>query len=195
MGRGIFVLLVVVLASCTNEDVLLGDRLFKSGDYKQAVEAYTEYLALKPDHIKSIYNRGRSYEELGQFARAEADFQHVLKLDPNHMQARLSISNGMYRNRQFEDVIYQTTLVLEETQNANAYLLRARAYQKTGKLKDAMADYNSAIALNDELGEAYFYRGTLKIYGKRKAAACADFKIAESLDIQAAKKARKDYCN
>ena len=193
-GSIFIVLLLIAFGSCKNEDAILGDRYFKIGEYDKAIVAYTDYLSLKPDNIKSIYNRGRAYEELGKYDLAVKDFNNVLKFDPNHVQAHLSLAADFYRQKLYQDAIYQCDLVLEVNQNAHAYLLRARGKQKSGKIKDAMADYNAAISLNDNLGEAYFYRGTLKIYTKNKTAACADFKIAESLDMQAAATARKQYC-
>ncbi len=188
-------MLVVALGSCKNEDAIIGDRYFRNHEYNKAIVAYTDYLDLKPDNIKSLYNRGRAYEELKKYKEAFEDFSEVLKIDPNHVQAHLSVAADFYRKKLFKDAIYQCDLVLKNTQNANAYLLRARGRQKIGQVRDAMDDYNAAISLNSDLGEAYFYRGTLKIYSKKKSSACADFKIAESLNIQAAAKARKDYCN
>jgi len=195
MKQGIFLIWLIVLGSCNKEDALIGDRYFRNGEYQKAITAYTEYLRLKPDNIKSYYNRGRAYEELGDYVNAVLDFNEVLNLDPDHVQAHLSIAAGFYRRKLYQDVIYQCDLVLENSQNADAYLLRARSKHKSGMIRSAMDDYNASISLDNDLGDAYFYRGTLKIYMKRKSSACADFKIAESLDVQAAVKARKEYCN
>jgi tetratricopeptide (TPR) repeat protein len=189
------ILLFIALGSCKNEDAIIGDRYFRSGEYEKAIDSYTDYLALKPDNIKSLYNRGRAYEELGKYQEAVKNFNKVLELDPNHMQAHLSIAAEFYRQKLYQDAIYQCDLVLKNNQSSHAYLLRARGKQKSGKIREAMADYNAAISLDSNMGEAYFYRGTLKIYSKMKTSACADFKIAESLNMQAATTARKEYCN
>ncbi len=190
----VFLLLISVIGACKNEDAYIGDRYYRNGEYEKAIEAYTEYLQLKPSNIKSIYNRGRAYEELGEYNAAVMDFKKVIDIDPNHVQARLSVASDLYRNKLYKDAIYQCDLVLEHTQSAMAYFIRARGNQKSGNINLAMDDYKSAISLDSEFGEAYFYRGTLQIYRKQKSAACNDFKIAESLDIATATKARKDYC-
>lgn len=190
----IFSIFFVALGACKDEDAYLGDRYFNSKEYQKAIDAYTKYLELKPFNIKSIYNRGRAFEELGRYTEAVNDFNKVLKLEPNHVQSRLSVVNDLYRKKLYKDAIYQCDLVLKHSQNKMAYFMRARGNQKIGKTGSAMDDYNATIALDQEFGEAYFYRGTLKIYKRLKQSACNDFKIAESLDIVAASKARKDYC-
>ena len=67
-----FIILGLVLTSCGNEDEIMGDRLFEQGKYHDAISAYTKYLELQPTHVKSIYNRGRAFEELGQYGEASS---------------------------------------------------------------------------------------------------------------------------
>lgn len=191
----LFFLILFVLQGCKDESAYIGDTYFNQGEYKKAIEAYTNYLKLNPANIKSLYNRGRAYEELGQFEIALVDFNEVLVNDPNHLQAQLSLAGYNYRNKLYEDVIYDCSIVLDSyPQNADALLLRGRSHQKTGKTNLAMDDYNAAISVDEDMGEAYFYRGILQIYLKKVSLACNDFKIAESLNINAASKALKDYC-
>ena len=92
----LFIVLVNILFACQNENSLLGDRYFEAGDYQKAIEAYNEYLKLKPRHVKSIYNRGRCYQELGQYDRAMVDFNKVVDLD-EHVECwwRLAFEDGL----------------------------------------------------------------------------------------------------
>ena len=46
---------------------------------KKAIELYTESLKLKPNDTKSLYRRGRAYEELKDFDNAVSDFNKVLE--------------------------------------------------------------------------------------------------------------------
>ena len=69
----LFIILMAISSSCQNEKSLLGDSYFKEGEYEKAIEAYTNYLKLKPKHVKTIYNRGRCYQELGKFNKAMED--------------------------------------------------------------------------------------------------------------------------
>ena len=87
------------------------------------------------------------------------------------------------------------TKVIElNNNNAQAYFIRGRAYQKLNKTKPAMDNYNTAINYNPNLGGPYMYRGMLKIHTNRKKAGCSDLKKAKSLNEPNADKLLKKYC-
>jgi len=71
------------LFSCERDSSKLGDQYFNSGEYELAIQEYTEYLKLRPKHVKTIYNRGRAYEEMGIYQRALEDFLTVIDIDEN----------------------------------------------------------------------------------------------------------------
>ena len=58
MGKkSIFSLVIMIFAllGCEDDSSRVGDRYFKNGEYQKAVDAYSEYLALKPNNIKTLY--------------------------------------------------------------------------------------------------------------------------------------------
>ena len=83
--------LCTFLVSCNDDVTRKGDQFYNEGQYKEAVDAYSEYLKTNPKDVKSLYNRGRAYEELNQMEKAEADFSAVLDLAPNNLSANLSM--------------------------------------------------------------------------------------------------------
>jgi len=197
LKTNIFILFIAVIfiTGCEDDSSRIGDKYFNNGDYQKAVEAYSEYLSLKPNNIKALYNRGRAYEELGMYDQALVDFNKVLVNDINNLPAQLSIVKDLYRRKAYEDAIYKCDLILEtDPRNAQAFLLQGQSYQKMGKIKEAMKSYNTSISTNTDFGEAYLYRGILRIYLKQRSSACNDFKIAQSLKVSAASKALEDYC-
>lgn len=191
-----FIVLVVGVFSCRDETSLEGDRYFRNGDYEKAVEAYTEYLVLKPKDIKTIFNRGRAYEELNQVDQAIKDFEAVLKEDPNHTSALLSMArNFHYRLEDYENsVFYLDKVIALDGNNARAYLMRGKSHQKLANLNEAMSDYNSAINIDRDLGDAYIARGSLKIFLNQKRGACQDFRTAQNLNIEGAEAIINRYC-
>lgn len=191
-----FFVLVVFMASCNDEESKLGDQYFKQGEYQKAVEAYTEYISLQPRNVKALYNRGRAYEELGKYKEALADFHSVMKEDPINTNALLSITNDFYsRLHDYENTIFHADKVLElEQNNALAYTLKGKSYQKLGKLKEAMTSYNAALSANKEYVDAYLSRGSLRVYLKQTGKACSDFRLAESLSPGVAATLVKKYC-
>lgn len=187
---------LLAISACKDERSDVGDQYFKNGEYKEAVAAYTEYLKLEPTHIKSLYNRGRAYEELGEHEKALADFHKVLKEDPLNANAYLSVtSDYYYRQNDYENTIFYAdkTLKLNEN-NPVAHTLKGKAYQKLGKLNEAMAAYNAAISVNRDYADAYLSRALLRIHLKQTSRACADLLMAKNLGADNAAEITKKYC-
>lgn len=195
--KNVFVLFfALAIISCSNENSKNGDKFYSQGEYEKAVEAYTIYLNTEPRDIKTIYNRGRAYEELGKYELALKDFNRVIKEDPLNVHSHLSIMADYYdRLNDYENTIFyaEKVLKLDET-NAYAFTLKGKAHQKLGELQDALADYNAAISVDKEYAEAYLSRGALRIYTKQTSRACSDFKMAQTLGVEKADELIKKYC-
>jgi len=192
----LFVVIGLIFSSCKDERSELGDRYFKNGQYDKAIDAYTEYLRLEPTHIKSLYNRGRAYEETGRHAEALEDFKKVLKEDPQNANALLSLtSDYYYRLQDYENTVFYAKKVLKIEESAMAHTLMGKGHQKLGNLKEAMAAYNNGISVNKEYADAYVSRGSLRVYLNQISRACADFRIAESLGAVNGEKLLQKYCN
>ena len=185
----------IIILSCQDDNSFIGDQYFESGKYEQAIEAYNEYLRLKPRHIKTLYNRGRCYQEIGQYEKAMADFNQVLKLDRNNENALLSIGQEMYRNGNYESTEYYGEKVLEkDPNNAMAYYLIGRANHKLGNTRTALNNYNTAINIDSDFGEAYLHRGALRMFLNRKGVACQDLQKAANLKVEGATEALRKNC-
>ena len=184
-----------LIAGCTNDQSEIGDRHFRKGDYEQAIASYTEYLRLNPSDVKTLYNRGRAYQELGKNEKALEDFQRVIKEDPVNVNALLSVANDYFtRVRDYENAIFYAEKVLKENPNAIAFTLKGKSYQKMGKLNDAMSAYNDAISTNDSYADAYLSRGSLFIYLNQNSRACSDFQKADALGMEVQQYIDK-YCD
>ncbi|MCA6074620.1 tetratricopeptide repeat protein [Fulvivirga sp. 1062] len=190
----IFLTWALCLTGCSNDQSEIGDRMFRKGNYEQAIAAYTEYLRLNPSDIKTIYNRGRAYQELGKNEKALEDFQRVIKEDPLNVNALLSVSNDYFnRLRDYENAIFYADKVLKANPNAIAFTVKGKSYQKMGKLTEAMAAYNDALSTNDSYADAYLSRGSLFIYLNQYNKACSDFQRAKALDQEVSQYIEK-YC-
>ena len=189
------ILLLSILFSCQDENSLIGDQYFEEGEYTKAVEAYNEYLSLKPRHVKTIYNRGRCYQELGEYKKALEDFNTVIKLDPINENALLSIGQEMYRREEYKSATFYSEKVLEkDPNNTMAYYLMGRAHHKQGHIRDAIHNYTTAINLSADFGEAYLHRGALKLYLKQNKSACQDLQKAANLNVEGAMEALNKNC-
>ena len=174
---------LLLLVSCGSDKSDEGDRFYRKGQYEKAIESYSEYLVLNPTDLKSLYNRGRAYQEVGKDDKAIEDFNRVIKEDPLNVNALLSIANDYYyRIHDYENAIFYSDKVLKISPNAMAFTLRGQSFQRLGKLNEAMRAYNDAISTNDTYADAYISRGSLFIYLSQTQRACTDFKQAKALD-------------
>jgi len=71
--------------------VELGNLYFNSGQPKEAIEAYSQYLAVKPDNADVRTDMGIMYRNLGDFDRALEEFRKAAQSDPKHVNSRYNI--------------------------------------------------------------------------------------------------------
>lgn len=187
--------LVLVLNACSSGLTKEADAFFKDGKYKEAVEAYNEYLATKPKDIKSIYNRGRAYEELGDIESAKKDFIRVLDLDNENLNANLSMAQYWYNKKDFnKSIAFCDKVIATDGRESMAYLLKGRCLHQKSLFDDAKQNYDLAIEFDRKNAEAFLYRGALKIVFNQKSGACNDLNRALALGADEAKAALAKHC-
>lgn len=193
LGMLIFVFIYVRL--CSNDSNLDGDVYFEQGEYTKALECYEEYLMLYPHHIKTIYNRGRCYDELGDRYRASIDYEAVLDRDRDNIKALVSLSQYYYHLENYEaaaNLSGHATLLDEE--NYLAHYHKARACHKIGDVPDAIESYNAVIDLKPDFGFAYYQRASLLISIGLRPFGCYDLQVAANLNVEGAHEAIVKYC-
>jgi tetratricopeptide (TPR) repeat protein len=63
--------------------------------YDVAIDNYTKAIKVEPMYIDAYYNRGLCYEETNQFKKAQTDFRHALKLNPQYNNAAIALERVM----------------------------------------------------------------------------------------------------
>lgn len=71
----------------------LGNIYFDSDQPEQAIKAYDQALALRPDDTDILNDQGAMYRQTGDFQRAVANFEKAFSIDPNNLE---SLYNGGY---------------------------------------------------------------------------------------------------
>ncbi len=194
--RTLSLVLLTFCLSCGGSDSQKGDQFFGQGKYEQAINEYDQYLEYNPDDFKSMYNRGRAYEELKDYDKALNSYEAALKMDEKNINVLISLGRYYFRENKFKDAAFYFDKATQVNQNSPlAQYLKGRAYHKAGETGQAMEAYNTAISMRKEYGEAYLYRGALKIYLGRKRSGCSDLKTAQSLQVANAEAALAKYCN
>ncbi len=187
----------ILVVACDEKDKAeIGNDYYNSGEYQKAIEAYNEYLKMEPSDEIILYNRGRAYEELGNYDKALEDYKKVLKIDPKNEAAHLSYGKYYFREKDYKNAAYQfeKAFKLNTSSSQNAFLL-ARAHHKAGEVEKAMEYYNISISNKDDNGEAYMYRGALKVFLNQKTRGCSDINRAKNLGVEGADELYSKYCN
>jgi cytochrome c-type biogenesis protein CcmH/NrfG len=80
--------------------VELGDLYFDSDQPREAIEAYSQYLAVKPDNPDVRTDMGIMFRKLGEFNRALEEFRKAVQSDPNHINSRYNIGLVLLHDKQ-----------------------------------------------------------------------------------------------
>ena len=73
------------------------------GRYAEAIAAFDDALALRPDLSNAYLNRGVAREELGNTAAALADYDRALQLNPDNADALFNRARLRYRTGRYAD--------------------------------------------------------------------------------------------
>ena len=71
--------------------VELGNLYFDANQPKEAIEAYSKYLAIKPDNADVRTDMAIMYRNLGDIERALQEFGKAAQGDPKHVNSRYNI--------------------------------------------------------------------------------------------------------
>jgi len=160
---------------------------YELGDYKQAVESYSEMVRLRPYDPELRYRLGMSYSEVGDRDRAIESFKATTMIRDDHIKARFSLANLYTRQNMNREGIEECLKILGYApESQDVKLLLAQLYIAAG-------DFDRAISLCDDIlrskdlsnkslfAETYYRRG-MAYKGKRQTD-LADKDFGRSVDI------------
>jgi tetratricopeptide (TPR) repeat protein len=189
----LMLVLALTLTGCFSNSK--GERLFDQGEYQGAVDFYSGVLEGNSNDLEARYNRARALQELSQYELAIKDYTFIIEKDERHLNARLSLAQIYYSLGEYaKSVVFSSAALKFHESSYHGHYLLARAKHHMGYTKAALKEYNAAIALKDDYGDAYLYRGALKS-SMKITTACDDFQMAKMLNVSGAEDAVSNYCN
>lgn len=162
-----------------------GEVLFGLGKIDQALEDMNKSLLLKPDYSKALSNRGALYGSQKKYDLALADLDKALTIDPRNERALTNRLLVYYNMADYEKAGRDATAILEMTpRNADILNQRGLCFDALNKNREALADFNEAIAINPKKGYYYQNRSYILAEMGDLAAALKDILKARELGIK-----------
>jgi tetratricopeptide (TPR) repeat protein len=157
-----------------------GNAYLALGQPEPAAQDFSVALNLKPDLGEAVYRRALANLRMNRIADASADYDRALELapkNPNYWNARCWFRATMSIDLDLALADCDAALKLKPG-FAPALDSRAFVLLRLGRLEDALAAYDAAIAAETRYGWPYFGRGIVKKRLGDVAGADADFAAA-----------------
>lgn len=126
-----------------------GTALMREGNYKSAVDVFTNALRLDPRDFSTYNERGAAYTFLDRDADAIRDFTESIKLNGRYPVAYRNRGAAQARLGKHAEAVQDFTRAIElNPRYVRAYRDRAAAYRRLGKTALAEADEKMAATLD-----------------------------------------------
>jgi Flp pilus assembly protein TadD len=138
-----------------------GHKLVGSGNYTDAVKAFSKAIELNPKDVSAYKSRGIAYAKLGNTQQAINDYNKAIELNPKDVSAYKSRGIAYRELGNYQQAVNNFNKDIElHPKGAWAYNGRGLAYADLGNYQQAINDYNKAIELDPKGGSrAYNNRG------------------------------------
>ena len=136
----------------------LSNCLFAQGLLEEAIAPLQEAISLQPGNAELYRRLAQILTEKQDFLGAIANYQKTIELDAKQPYwVYQALGNLLRQQGGIEDSIVAYSKAMElEPNNAELYGLLGQAYKKKGERNSAIANYQKAIALNDD-GPAWLF--------------------------------------
>jgi tetratricopeptide (TPR) repeat protein len=118
-----------------------GNTLAAQGNYNGAISFYDKVLAIDPNNIKALYNKGKALSQLGNYVKslnnaAISYYDKVLSLQPNNVGALYNKGNALVKLGNYNGAMSSFDKVLSiNSTNAKALKGKSDVQAKIDKQK------------------------------------------------------------
>ena len=154
-----------------------------NNDNVRALQDYNQAIRIAPKSGNAYASRAIFYCSKND-QKAIADWDRAVQLTPDNRVVESQRADCLMTLRKYQAAIdgYTKAIKLETNDQsqfeAENYLKRGKGYQILGNVKAAIADFNQAIKLAPNNGDAYYMRALAKRSIRQKQEALQDFKQA-----------------
>ncbi|MCC8109921.1 MAG: tetratricopeptide repeat protein, partial [Planctomycetes bacterium] len=125
--------------------------LLEERRFYEAVEAFSDLVALSPDLTGAYGNRGIAYLNLGLEDKARSDFETVLHLDPDDAMSHSMLAEIARFRGEWPDALRHVNAALElAPDEPQAYFVRGWLFAKAGQFVEASDDLDRYLELTGD---------------------------------------------
>lgn len=129
--------------------------LLEERRFAEAVNSFSELIALNPELTGAYGNRGLAYLNLGLDEEAENDFQTVLQIDPEDAMGHTMLAEVARYRGNFEETLARVADALEvNPDEPQAHFIRGWLFARAGQFEMAAEDLTRFLELSDENDDA-----------------------------------------
>lgn len=155
-------------------------------DYESAAKDYQQYLAKKSDDATVHFDLGYVYTALNRADDAKSEYQKAVALDPKMGAAYLNLGLTLLPGSPADAVDPLKHAVDLMPGQARPKFLLATALDRSGKLDDAIAQYQAAAKLDAKDFDTHLALASALLRVKRPADAEGEFRAALGLQPDSA---------
>lgn len=160
-----------------------GNTLTRQSRYTEAIAAYREALARKPDYVEAHNNLGNALREAGDYAAAVDSCANALALAPDYAQAWNNLGNAFKDDGNDAAALKSFTKALSlQPDYAEAHNNLGNVYEKQSRFAEATDCYRRAIALKPGIASMHNNLGNVLRDQGLLIDATASFRQAIALD-------------
>ena len=134
-----------------------GKSTFNAEQFDLAIEPFSKFLLIYPEHTEATYLLARSHEALGNAEDALRLYTRTLKLDPNHTAVLMRLAQ-IYRDQNDPQTALTmlTKLIAIEPTNVDAHYLSGKLYVELGRSAEALDAFLETIRLDVNRLDAHY---------------------------------------
>lgn len=166
-----------------SEELLLTTSLYYYyiSEYEKSIVAADKALMVNPSSADAYFQKALIFTEIGDTNKAISNLQTTIEQDPTYTDAYIELGNLLSKRKDPLAVKYFENALQTDPQNYEALYGIGKYYQDKEKYTEALAIYDSIIAMDMQFEKAHFNKGW--IYFQLDSLAKADdlFQVATGL--------------
>ncbi len=140
-----------------NDGLALYNKGF-ADNYKKAAEHFEKALQIDPTYSQAALYLGRTYNSLFDEQRSEAALRKAIMIDPDYLEARVSLAGMLLDTGAVDESIRQLNLVTQRDKtNAVALYMQAQAYRMKDLYPQSIESARAAIKLAPAAAEPHLW--------------------------------------